>query len=1055
MTEKLRFLIGSVLMITVFTTPSPLCGQGVSDSVFFAQMDSLYASNQGEKAIQLTQAAQPKFQLQEKWEAYIKCFNQVARFLEEAPDPIERKSMLRQAIEEGTPLLGPDHFLIGDAYQQKGELFIGLEQYDSAFFYLDKAILIFEKNKKLESHCWAIIIKAVSHYQLSDFQAAKASLLAALAIVEKHPTLNPDVSNTIFQILSAIYLQTGAYDKSLESALQAVNIFLTDTEFDYSDSVRLANMYNSLGSIYVERKDYEQAIRYYKIALNLCLKTEAIPSDIVLYNNCIGYGLRHMGQYEAAHSYFQNSLNVLQNHPNACTYKDTIETYIYLSGNQLELGNPFKSIQTSLYLYPLILRYKYLEIEYYYNLGNAYEDQHEWDKAIFYYKKAQNSSPLHTNNYQVMYTKILQRLGEVYTRLDSLDQALTAFQQALAYLKPAFSPNSSFDNPTLNGFSAYSLLLPILDAKAQALTKKYTGDITSLTKILPTYRLAAEVIEYIRQGQVSEASKLLLSTHARTIYDGAIGLLYQLYQVSGDPAYMEEAFQYMEKGKSLVLLEGIRAYKAMQTDLQPAVATDSVFQQLLQQEKQLKLDRVFYEQKLAEAQQQKDTLKIHTLENTLAETYAAEQVLQTQLKQQYPAYHQVNSSYEVVTIDQVQTAILGHDPSKALLEYYLGGDVIYVIRITSAEAQFFQLPYPEAFDQLILTYRKSLRGYAADNSESGHFQSFVQAAHQLYQGLMAPVVEGMPADAEQLYVITDGKLGYISFESLLTSLEEMDEINYSLNTLHYVIEDWMISYGYSSTLLLENGQKVATKRHLRSYGGFAPVYDQHAVVAERSCESGQPLGALPSTEESVQSLQALLGGKQYLRAKASKENFLADAAKFQILHLSTHACVDDQNPLFNRIFFAQEYLPTYEVYNMHLNANLVVLSACETGFGELSKGEGIMSLARSFMYAGSQSVVTSLWNANDQATTQIMIDFHTYLHEGLSKAAALHQAKLDYLAKAPSRRSSPYYWSNFVLIGDTQAIEFGGILGMNFWLIIGASLLLGIIAFVLINRRKG
>ncbi len=1054
MRVKFSFQLGLVFLNLILLTPFPLCGQGVLDSLFFSEMDSLYYNQQGEQAIQLTTEAQQRFKLAGEWESYINCFNQIARYLENDPNLDERKKVLHQAVTEGGNYLGTGHSLMGSVYQQKGELFIQLSELDSANVYLDKAISIFAKNHELESQCWALIVKGVGFYQYGRFKESESVLLGALSIVEAHPEIYVLVPNTIFQILAAIYTQTGAYDKSLESALLAVEISLSRPNNLHSDTVRLANQYNILGNIYVGRHDYDKAIRNFKIALNLGLKAQIAPSDILRYYIHIGNGFRRMGQYEEAQTYFLNSLSVLQNNPTTCTYKDTIKTQIFLAANQLALGNPQESILALLDFYPLIQTHKYLEIDYFFNLGKAYADNGELEKAIFYYKKAENSSPLQTNNYHEVYAKTLQQLGKNYALLDSLGLALEFLQQALTHIKPSFIPSSAFSNPTLIDFSAYELLLHILVIKAQVLEKMYTGELDSLKKILPTYELAFQVIDRIRHTQDSEASKLLLSTKARDIYDGAIGLLFQLYQASGDAQYLQTAFGYMEKSKSLVLLEGVREYKALQTQTESEFGTDSVFQALLQQEKQLNLDRVFYEQKLAEAERAKDSLKMNTLRNTLAKVYENQQILQRRFEKQYPAYHQVNFTDEVVTIEEVQQTITT-DHSTALLEYYLASDAIYVIRILHDQVDFYRLDYPDDFAQMILAYRTSVGERDAYASEKDQFQAFTQSAYQLYKALLEPAIGNFPQAVQHLYVITDGEMGYISMESLLASLPSTDEVNFSAAHLDYIVEKWAISYGYSCTLLRENGQKGAAKRRLKPYGGFAPVYDQNRVTAERSCESGQPLGALPATEASVQQLQALLGGKHYLRANASKENFLTDAAKFQILHLSTHACVDDENPLFNRIFFANEYLPTYEVYNMHLNANLVVLSACETGFGELSKGEGIMSLARSFMYAGSQSVVTSLWNANDQATTQIMIDFHTYLHEGLSKAAALHQAKLDYLAKAPSRRSSPYYWSNFVLIGDTQAIAFDGFpWGYVWWMVIG----FGVIALVIywfLKRKKG
>ena len=149
---------------------------------------------------------------------------------------------------------------------------------------------------------------------------------------------------------------------------------------------------------------------------------------------------------------------------------------------------------------------------------------------------------------------------------------------------------------------------------------------------------------------------------------------------------------------------------------------------------------------------------------------------------------------------------------------------------------------------------------------------------------------------------------------------------------------------------------------------------------------------------------------------------------YSVIHLSTHGKADDRVGDYSFLAFTEipdslenEYLYVRDLYNLRLNADMVVLSACETGIGELQRGEGILSLARGFTYAGAKSIINSLWSVNDQSTKFLMERFYTYLLEGLDKDAALRQAKLDYLASGEN--ADPYFWAAFVPVGDMSPVE--------------------------------
>jgi CHAT domain-containing protein len=165
-----------------------------------------------------------------------------------------------------------------------------------------------------------------------------------------------------------------------------------------------------------------------------------------------------------------------------------------------------------------------------------------------------------------------------------------------------------------------------------------------------------------------------------------------------------------------------------------------------------------------------------------------------------------------------------------------------------------------------------------------------------------------------------------------------------------------------------------------------------------------------------------------------------------------HALIDDENPMYSRLVFTQGIdtledgnLHTFELYNMKLNHDLAVLSACNTGYGKLQKGEGIMSLARAFSYAGVPSVVTSQWQVNDQSSFELMDLFYEYLTKGLSKDEALQKAKIDYLQNTNGLTAHPYFWATHILIGDTTPIQSSKSNALYYVLILGVMALAGVI----------
>ena len=182
------------------------------------------------------------------------------------------------------------------------------------------------------------------------------------------------------------------------------------------------------------------------------------------------------------------------------------------------------------------------------------------------------------------------------------------------------------------------------------------------------------------------------------------------------------------------------------------------------------------------------------------------------------------------------------------------------------------------------------------------------------------------------------------------------------------------------------------------------------------------------------------------------------AGKFDIIHLAMHTLINNENPTLTKMLFSKSGesddnfgLNVYEIYEIPLIAKMVVLSSCNTGSGYLHRGEGVLSLARGFIYSGSKSVVMSLWEVNDKSGTDIVKSFYRHIKNGSKKSEALRNARIEYLKTAGQFRSHPYFWSTLVVYGDDSPLYISAAT-KTMIIIIPALLIPGIVIYFR-NRR--
>jgi CHAT domain-containing protein len=254
-----------------------------------------------------------------------------------------------------------------------------------------------------------------------------------------------------------------------------------------------------------------------------------------------------------------------------------------------------------------------------------------------------------------------------------------------------------------------------------------------------------------------------------------------------------------------------------------------------------------------------------------------------------------------------------------------------------------------------------------------------------------------------------------------------------------------VSYAYSNRFLNSDIASIGAD----DFCGFGISYDKDNFFFSEQEKQNEKVTALQYTVSEVHNIKSLLGGTVWVENAATKANFNKNAPKNAIIHLAMHGFLDAQDPLNSGLIFSREspadttnYLTGYDLYAAQLRAKLAVLSACNTGDGPLRGREGVMSLARSFAYAGCESLVMSLWSVPDKTTSDIMGKFYENLKAGQPKDIALQNAKLYHLIHAEPSRRIPNSWGAMVLIGDITPLSGKNSVFKGFlWVLVGGLLL--------------
>ncbi|MEM6321529.1 MAG: CHAT domain-containing protein, partial [Bacteroidota bacterium] len=627
-----------------------------------------------------------------------------------------------------------------------------------------------------------------------------------------------------------------------------------------------------------------------------------------------------------------------------------------------------------------------------------------------------------------------------YEELGDYSASIEANQKVLAFYASGYEAKNIYDLPDLSDYQMHSLALEMLFLQAAKFDAYYeqSGDQKNLVAAADAYALAAKGIDEMQQIYQNESKAIFQSSLGRAIYAWGIENTFKLYEQTQKKTYLNRAFNYLEKSHASLLYGAIQDQEAQTLATIPST--------LLEKEDQLKTQIAQLKRQIYEAESVDSSATDSLAQwrfDLLNRKDELRQIVEV-LEADFPLYHDLKYNLTVASLDEVQSQI---PENTSIIEYFVEDSdfrAVYALVVNQENSSFHRIEMPTQIEDTLKAFIELIKSPETAETKGADLATFQQYIRQAQQ-LSALLIDSLPLKKNHdLVIIPDGILHYLPFENLLTQkVASTSVVNYA--SLPYLVKNHTIRYAYSATLLFK---EQPTSKH-QAIVAFAPSYEKNnnQYLATRS-----GFTALAHTTDEVLKIQELVGAQVFTGLDATEAQFKQQSGQSKILHLAMHAFTNKKAPSYSGLVFADDKSSTedntlhaYELYGMDIAAELLVLSACNTGSGKLAKGEGVMSLARAFRHAGCPNIVMSLWQADDAATAVIMQDFYKNLKNGNGTANALRQAKLNYLESSP--KTFPHYWGAFVLMGADKSIGFAN--QSIYWWALGGLLILFVIGKLL------
>jgi CHAT domain-containing protein/tetratricopeptide (TPR) repeat protein len=778
-----------------------------------------------------------------------------------------------------------------------------------------------------------------------------------------------------------------------------------------------ANILNNIGKVNNDLDNWQKAIDYYQQSLPMLRANENKRAEaITLHNIGVAYSGSGLGELEKALGYFEQSLQLRRALSDKAGEADTLTE---IGFTYTQMNEPQKAIVFYEQALPLRLaagdrRGEGTTLDF---MGMAYASIGELQKALDYHQKA-------LERYRAVENRrnegtALGNLGHVYGLLGDQQKAFDFHQQALAVFRVI--GDRANEARMLEGMARAERARNHLEA-----ARKLIDESLSLT-------------EAVRANVSSQRFRASYFSRRQDAYQFYIDLLMELQRQNPSGTYSADALRISERSRARSFVEMLNE---AHVDFRESMDAD-----LLKKEREIRqLINAKAQRQIQLMAQKGSPAEIETLNKEISALEDEYEQSQSQMRKSNPAYAALMQP-QPLGLKEIQQLL---DPNTVLLEYSLGDERSFLWVVTENSLKTFELPKREQIQKTVKEVYESLTARSVVKSVESPAQrqariaqsdaQFEQAAADLGRMILAPAVAEF--GSRRLVVIADGALQYVPFAALPAGTD-------AKTYRPLVVQNEVVSLPSASSLAIQR-QGLANRKPAPK--GIAVIADPVFSVADSRLKtdtqltaasdtrriehlSGGPAGQLsirrlPFTRQEAERILSVAPPGANFKAVDFRANrsvaTSGELSQYRYVHFATHGYVDTTRAGLSAIVLSMVdeqgnpqdgFLRTHDIYNLKLPAELVVLSACETGLGKDVKGEGIEGLTRGFMYAGARRVVVSLWNVNDKATAALMQNFYAGMLRGnKSPAAALRTAQIQMLRTR--QWQSPYFWAPFVMQGE-------------------------------------
>ncbi|MBL7827282.1 MAG: CHAT domain-containing protein [Saprospiraceae bacterium] len=896
----------------------------------------------------------------------------------------------------------------GIAYSELGQFNLADSLFTLALTNLDKETSTHQANTTADA--WRFI--AINHLQAGKFkEAMRAALQSRQSLEENDPR-----QGSTTMLIGHIYKEQSDYKTALTYYDQAILQFEnsgTNKSKGYTRTLR------AKGESLCYLNKYEEGVHLLESALSLAQQLfPANHSEIGTNYIKLGVASRRLNRLEEALEYLNKALHIFSKKP-VQFYKDQAYTYSELTHVYLALQQPDKALQCALTGIS-ILEYQNGTDDpnlcyTYHDLGKTYFNLKRYpESAIWQQKAIDNLKKQLPDGENGDLASLYLWLARAKSGAGDFDGALNALTE---------------DRRIMNRIvgSDFVDLHREESVAAQTFLKWHlkTGQANLLDSSLQYFGRSENGFIRQMQRETSSSFRRRLLSDAVPSFENAIHAAYLAFQIQHDDSMLENAWRLSESMHGYLLRTSAQEANAKRF----AGIPESLLQQdSLARATIARLEKTRYEMLEYEGKNLSDSA-ILQLNSQIFNQRKTLLTLISRFEKEHPEYYRLKYDQQSIGLKALQSRLTSN---QTLLEYFTGDSSIFVFIVQQNSASIRRLPRDFPLKQWVADFRSGVYGYHTTPKPTPQLyeqstRQYAESALHLYEKLIKPFEKELKSE---LIIVPSEELANLPFEALLVANPK--DLS-SFAGYPFLVRQKAIHYAYSATFMVQLMDKQHRKKPEGNLLAMAPYFfrspEQSQQLLNNEATRRFGLGELPYSGEEVIRAQKQIGVQSVIKlgAEADKAVFESLAPDFKMLHLATHGKANAKDGSFSFIAFAADkagsqdgLLTAGELYNFNLNADVVLLSACETGIGEVQRGEGISSLARAFAYAGAKCIISSLWSVNDRSTMELVDHFYGELKKGKPKNLALANAKRMYLDQNPGRQSHPFFWAGMVAVGDMK-----------------------------------